>query len=49
MAIKVPKGEHKAVFKYHTPCFKAGAIISGISFMIFIVLSLTILIKRRRD
>ena len=49
MAIKVPKGEHKAVFKYHTPWFKAGAIISGISFMIFIVLSLTILIKRRRD
>ena len=49
MAIKVPKGEHKAVFKYHTPWLKAGAIISGISFMIFIVLSLTILIKRRRD
>lgn len=49
MAIKVPKGEHKAVFKYHTPWFKAGAIISGISFIIFIVLSLTILIKRRRD
>ena len=49
MAIKVPEGEHKAVFKYHTPWFKAGAIISGISFMIFIVLSLTILIKRCRD
>ena len=49
MAIKVPKGEHKAVFKYHTPWFKEGAIISVISFMIFIVLSLTILIKRRRD
>lgn len=49
MAIKVPKGEHNLVFKYHTPWFKAGAIVSGISFIIFIVLSLTILIKRRRD
>ncbi len=38
MAIKVPEGEHKAVFKYHTPWFKAGAIISGISFIIFIVI-----------
>ena len=49
MAVKVPKGEHKAVFKYHTPWFKVGAIISGISFMIFIVLSLTILIKSKRS
>ena len=35
MAMKVPEGEHQIVFTYHTPGFRAGILVSVISFCVF--------------
>ena len=35
MAMKVPEGEHQIVFTYHTPGFRAGILVSIISFCVF--------------
>ena len=35
MALSVPEGEHQIVFTYHTPGFRAGILVSIISFCVF--------------
>ncbi|WP_235316149.1 YfhO family protein [Ligilactobacillus ruminis] len=47
MAVKVPKGEHNLVFKYHTPGFKLGIIVSIISFIVFGIYTAILVFKKR--
>ena len=48
MAVKVPKGEHNLVFKYHTPGFKLGIIVSIISFIVFGIYTAMIVFQKKR-
>ena len=48
MAVKVPKGNHKLVFKYHTPGFKLGIIVSIISFIFWGIYSAILVFRKRR-
>lgn len=48
MAVKVPKGEHNLVFKYHTPGFKSGIIVSIISFIVFGIYTAMIVFQKKR-
>lgn len=47
MAVKVPKGEHDLVFKYHTPGFKLGIIVSIISFIVFGIYTAILVFRKR--
>lgn len=47
MAVKVPKGEHNLVFKYHTPDFKLGIIVSIISFIVFGIYGAILVFRKR--
>lgn len=47
MAVKVPKGEHDLVFKYHTPGFKLGIIVSIISFIVFGIYGAILVFRKR--
>ncbi|WP_080876873.1 YfhO family protein [Ligilactobacillus ruminis] len=47
MAVKVPKGEHNLVFKYHTPGFKLGIIVSIISFIVFGIYTAILVFRKR--
>lgn len=47
MAVKVPKGEHNLVFKYHTPYFKLGIIVSIIAFIVFGIYGAILVFRKR--
>lgn len=47
MSVKVPKGEHNLVFKYHTPGFKLGIIVSIISFIVFGIYTAILVFRKR--
>lgn len=49
MAVKVPAGNHELTFKYQTPWFNTGIVISAVSFVIFIALSAVVFVRRRRN
>ena len=49
MAVKVPKGNHKLIFKYCTPCFKIGMVLSIVSFIVFILYSVVSVVRTRKS
>ena len=49
MAVKVPKGNHKLIFKYCTPYFKIGMVLSIVSFIVFILYSVVSVVRTRKS
>lgn len=48
MLLRVPKGEHAITFVYHTPGLRAGALVSGASWLIFLGTAIGFRIVRKR-
>lgn len=48
MLLRVPKGEHDVRFLYHTPGLRIGAIVSAVSWLIFIGLCILCRVARKR-
>ena len=48
MLLRVPAGEHAVRFVYHTPGLRSGAIVSGISWLVFIGVCVFVCAAKRR-